>query len=241
MISVRRKAFQRILVSLCFVFSSIINATTTQQKIENVASSLNAHGLTQFMRLEAVYDKTIIPLEDKLKFVIQGCQDKIHNGIRSELTVNYPFSAGDKVTYEYQIYIPRYFPSDPEGRWFLLSQWHDQPDPALGETWENFPGRSPLVALYSGPDSTFGLIYGEEMTVLPFYLGMWNTLKFEFLWSEGNDGKLAVHVNGIQFNFSGKNMHNNYQHYLKIGMYRHRDIESKNEIYFRNLKITTVE
>lgn len=72
------------------------------------------------MRLEAVYDKTIIPLEGKLKFVIQGCQDKIHNGIRSELTVNYPFNAGDKVTYEYQIYIPRYFLPTPKVAGFFL-------------------------------------------------------------------------------------------------------------------------
>ncbi|UUM33084.1 polysaccharide lyase [Vibrio japonicus] len=241
MIGVKRNAINYLLASLCFIFPHVLNASTTQQQIENIANSLNAQGLMQFMRLEAVYDKTIIPLDNKLKFVIRECQDEIHNGLRSELTVNYPFNAGDKVTYEYQLYIPRYFSSDPQGRWFVLTQWHDQPDPALGETWEGFPGRSPLVSLYSAPDSKFGVTYNGDSTILPFHLGMWNTLKFEFLWSEGDEGKLAVHVNGVEFNFSGKNMHNNYQHYLKIGMYRHRDIENKNEILFRNLKITTVE
>lgn len=240
--NVNRLIVKHSLILLFLVCSSASNANTVKhQQLENIASSLNALGLLQFMRLEAVYDETIIPLADKLKFVIRDCQDEIYNGIRSELTVDYPFSSGDLVTYEYQIYIPKYFPADPQGRWFLLTQWHDQPDPALGETWENFPARSPLVALYSAPDSKFGLIYNGERTILPFHLGMWNTLKFQFEWSEGSQGKLVLYVNGVEYNFSGKNMHNNYQHYLKMGMYRHRDIESKNEVYFRNLRITTEE
>jgi hypothetical protein len=36
---------------------------------------------------------------------------------------------------------------------------------------------------------------------------------------------------------SGPNMHNDFQHYLKVGMYRHREIQGDNWIYLRDIAI----
>jgi hypothetical protein len=43
--------------------------------------------------------------------------------------------------------LPEDFNADDLGnRWWVMGQWHDQPDRTQGETWPDFPGRSPPVA-----------------------------------------------------------------------------------------------
>ncbi len=39
----------------------------------------------------------------------------------------------------------------------------------------------------------------------------------------------------------GANLHNRFQHYLKLGMYRHPEIMSRNSIHIRQLSIATTE
>jgi len=66
--------------------------------------------------------------------------------------VNFPFHEGDAVRYAvWRSMVPKGFASDaPKNRWWIIGQWHDQPNPARSETWEGFPSRSPPVLLALG-------------------------------------------------------------------------------------------
>ena len=39
---------------------------------------------------------------------------------------------------------------------------------------------------------------------------------------------------------NGPNMNNAYQHYLKVGMYRHQEIHTDNEIFIDDLNVSKV-
>ena len=232
---------------LIFLFSSSILGCAQKSLIEQrkdvelVAEALNARPLNKMIEFEAELGNTLFILDNALKFVISENQKKINNGIRSEITVDYPFKKGEEVYYSFDIFIPISFKSDSHGRWSSLGQWHDQPNPDLSESWQTFPRRSPLVFIFDkiiDEKQVFGLNYGNEKIRLPLKVGQWNKLSFHFKWSLGFDGFLELKVNnGKKISFFGKNMHNAYQHYLKIGLYRHPNIIGANYVYYRNLKI----
>lgn len=232
---------------LSFVYILVVTSCSHKSAVEKkddlelIVEALNAKSLVKMISLEADFGKTAVIANNSLKFEISRDQQKIHNGLRSELSIDYPFKEGDEVYYSFDIFIPHSFKSDPHGRWSSLSQWHDQPNPALGETWSTFPGRSPLVLLFDklvDGKQKFGLNYGDQSVVLPLKSGKWNQLQFHFKWSTGLDGFLVLRVNNeTEFKLRGVNMHNEYQHYLKIGLYRHPMILGSNHVYYRNLEI----
>lgn len=212
-----------------------------KEDLELIADALNAKSLLNMISLEADFGKTVVVANNSLKFEISREQQKIYNGLRSELSIDFPFKEGDEIYYSFDIFIPHSFKSDPNGRWSSFGQWHDQPNPALGETWSTFPGRSPLVLLFDkliDGKQRFGLNYGDLSVELPLIIGKWNKLQFHFKWSTDSNGFLVLNVNdGTEFKFQGVNMHNKYQHYLKIGLYRHPQIFGSNHVYYRNLNI----
>ncbi|MDD9174995.1 heparin lyase I family protein [Aliivibrio sp. S2TY2] len=218
-------------------------AKDNKYQIQEVAKSLNATDLADLMVIESIYSETIVSEDDKLVFYITGNQKKINNGRRSELAIDYPFNVGDEVIYQFEVFIPPSYTPDSEGRWSVITQWHDQPNPNLGESWQNFPGRSPLVALYDkylDGKLVFGISYNNDFVPIPLKIGSWNKLNFHFNWSNTHNGSLSLRINDhSNFYFQGPNMHNEYQHYLKIGLYRHPKITNKNHIYFRNLQINS--
>ncbi|CZF77474.1 heparin lyase I family protein [Grimontia marina] len=227
------------LILLSLSTKSLSNQKSEQ--LDSIAKSLSAVELIEYFEVESYYGKTIFSETEKLKFSISGSQEKINNGRRSELAIDFPFKLEDEVIYRYELFIPSDYESDIQGRWSLITQWHDQPNPNKGETWSNFPGRSPLVALYEKVDkgeTNFTIVYGGQVISIPINLGTWNQITYHFRWSNSNSGFLNLKVNNSTFTFNGPNMHNDYQHYLKIGPYRHPDISTDNHIYFRNLKIT---
>lgn len=210
------------------------------EQLDSIAKSLSAVDLVEHFEVESYYGKTITAENGKLKFSITGTQKKVNNGRRSELAIDFPFKLEDEVIYSYELFIPNEYQSDIHGRWSLISQWHDQPNPNKGETWANFPGRSPLVALYDkvvNGETIITIVYGDQARAIPINIGTWNSIVYHFRWSNSNSGVLNLKVNNSNFTFKGPNMHNDYQHYLKIGLYRHPDITTNNHVYFRNLKI----
>jgi hypothetical protein len=83
-----------------------------------------------------------------LGFHISPGQRKVNNGIRAEMSVNYPYEQGETVRYSWRFMLPKDFVADaPKNRWWLVGQWHDQPNPKKGETWQGFPANSPPVAI----------------------------------------------------------------------------------------------
>jgi hypothetical protein len=183
--------------------------------------------------------------QDKITFALKPNQKKVFGGVRSELSINYPYKSGERVTYSFDMLIPNAFKADSvKKRWWIFAQWHDQPDPKLNQTWADFPGNSPPISLFvEERDATFGVgvhYLGKEKYWFPVDKGEWNNYSFDIIWSTDDDGQLLFSLNDKDMIvFTGKNMLNNYQHYLKIGMYRHPKINTLNHVSFSALEITT--
>jgi hypothetical protein len=176
-------------------------------------------------------------------------QKKKNGGVRAEISIDYPFKAGDTLRYAWRFMVPEGFQSDaPQNRWWLIGQWHDQPNKDRGESWEGFPSNSPPVLL------GLGELKGRLGTVLSYNLkqsqrsepvfitpGKWHSIAMEIHWSQQADGKATFFFDDLAKPaavLDGPNMHNDYQHYLKLGMYRHPDIATANSIFIDDISIS---
>lgn len=188
-------------------------------------------------------------------YVFHG-QGKVHGGIRAEISVDYPFRQGDTVRYSWRCMLPKDFVSDaPKNRWWIIGQWHDQPNKNQGETWDNFASVSPPVLLGLGElegRPALGLTYGptnndrQSSSVGPAFLrrGEWHNIVIVIRWSQQADGKADVFIDDFTqpaLSAAGANMNNDYQHFLKLGMYRHPEIATDNWIYVDDLEISKIE
>ncbi len=176
-------------------------------------------------------------------------QKKLHGGIRAEVSVDYPFHQGDTVKYAWRFMVPKDFVSDaPKNRWWIIGQWHDQPDESRGETWDEFVSRSPPVLISIGElegKLGVGIAYGQDQSQKhgPIFIepGKWHTITAIIRWSLKEDGKATFYLDDMTQPVAvaeGPNMHNDYPHYLKLGMYRHPEIQTDNWIYIDDLSIT---
>jgi len=183
-----------------------------------------------------------------LEFRLVPGQAKKNNGIRAEISVDYPYSAGDIVRYRWEMRLPGDFKADePRNRWWVMGQWHDQPDLTKGETWQGFPGRSPPVSFNygrrDGKDFLSLLVGSPKMKsvgLLPIIRDTWHVLDVVIKWSQGDDGRVEVFFDGSRtpaVTGIGPNMHNGFQHYLKLGMYRHPEIATENRLDIRHVFI----
>ncbi len=184
--------------------------------------------------------------------------DFISNGNRAELSWDNRDAPGSVAWYGWSFLIPEDF-ADTEWRprlWQCIGQWHDQPMLEKGETWANFPGHSPSIAVYYTSKQgvpTIELWYGtyekREMqhivAVAPIQKGRWLDLVFHIGWSPNADGFIEAWLNGEPFiaprednhRAMGANMWNAYPHYLKVGLYRNKEIATTNSVYFDEIRI----
>ena len=227
------------------------NRVTQSDKEEILSLLIEDDGVREFAETELLSDRNYTIHDDFLSLHLFAGQDLLFNGVRSEVTVNFPFTEHDTVVYEWEIMIPCDFNHDsPQNRWWNMGQWHDQPDLTLGQTWADLPARSPVMSLHLK-------FYDGEFYFAPRYMhveppsrdlvaitpGEWMKLRFEILWSLEDDGYMKLWIDDQSdphIYYTGPNMHNAYQHYLKLGMYRHPDIATDNTISLRNLNIYSV-
>ncbi len=185
-------------------------------------------------------------------------QPKVNNGIRAEVSVDAPFVDGDTVRYEWQVWLPRDFQPDPQNRWWVFADWHDQPDRNLGQTWADFPSHSaPLILGYghleggqvvegfSVPETsdvlsvTYGVDY-RPLGLLPLRRDEWNSIRVDVTWSQNARGAMTLTVNDSPpLKAQGPNMLNAFQHYFKAGQYRNPDINTANRVRLRRVNIFT--
>lgn len=181
--------------------------------------------------------------------VLTGQNTLLHNGVRSELAFDHPFVEGDTVEYRWSVLFPS--SNGPGGRadqWWLIAQWHDQPDPIKGETWAHFRSQSPPVALHverHGGVLGMGLstVNGRKLSWAPVPLDQWLDVTARIHWSQRPDGQVLVEVAGqpaLRFTATGPNMLNNYQHYFKMGQYRAPSVTGSSVVYFKDLRISTL-
>jgi hypothetical protein len=229
--------------------ATTLNAPLDELSYLKVLDTLIADPATRhYAALEVPAARNVSIYEDYVAFHLYDGQPLLNNGIRAEISIDYPFSVGDTVLYEWEMRIPEGFVADgPLNRWWVMGQWHDQPDPNLGETWDSFPSHSPPVAFYLGeldgqrylspeyPDHETTL---EELIALP--AGQWIHMSVEIQWSQADDGYIKIRAGDAAapvMQSSGRNMLNGYQHYFKLGMYRHRDISTDNTVHLRQISI----
>ncbi len=186
-----------------------------------------------------------------LGFRTRHGQPLLHGGVRAELTVDNPHAEGDTLRYSWRFKIADDFVSDaPANRWWLFGDWHDQPDPRLNQTWDNFPARSPPIALGYGQingQDNLSLVYGapnpNTIGLIPFKRGVWNKVTVQIKWSRGASGSVAVYLNDSPtpvLQATGPNMHNSYRHFLKLGSYRHPDILGDAWVNIADIRIVKV-
>ena len=209
--------------------------------------------LLEFAHVEvpAIENVTIVGegAEQHLGLHVFPGQKKLNGGIRAEISVDHPSKQGDTVRYEWRFMVPKSFTSDaPKNRWWIIGQWHDQPDRSRGESWDGFESKSPPVLLGIGELQGrlgIGIAYGPDQSQKhgPLFIepGKWHHIAVEIHWSQKADGKATFFLDDMTkpaATATGPNMQNDFQHYLKLGMYRHPDIATDNWIYIDDLKIT---
>lgn len=201
--------------------------------------------LIPLLNLEIPSCSNIQLADSYASFVLNEENEKLHNGIRSEISINYPFAEGDTVEYRWSIMVPsKDAPGSDEHRWWVIAQWHDQPDPRLGETWANFKGQSPPVAIYiENRNGSVGIglegILGKKITWTPVPTDVWLDLRVIVHWSTSDNGSVNLSVDGHpEFDFVsvGRNMLNSYQHYFKAGQYRDSTIRKYSVINIKSLR-----
>ena len=208
--------------------------------------------LIEFATLEVAGRENVLPgPQGGLTLRITEDQPKVNGGARAELSVDYPFKPGDTLSYSWRFRIPEDFASDaPENRFVIAGQWHDQPDTELGESWEDFPRRSPPIAIYLGElngevgfvlshGSTDGKSPRSQSDPIFFERGEWQKIEAEITWSRTQSGAMTLRLNGDTVAcMTGPNMNNNAPHYLKLGLYRHPDIQGPASISIKDVNIT---
>lgn len=176
-------------------------------------------------------------------------QRQVNGGTRAEIAVDLPWDEGDILVYSWRFRLPASVAADaPLQRWWLVGQWHVQPDPRAGESWDARHALSPPVAL------GFGQVDGRDCLVLnygveprpvlpPIWIrrGVWQAIEAEITWSRGAAGRALIRLDGRQVAaIQGANMQNGYRHYFKFGQYRHPGIAGESWIDLAGLTIRPV-
>lgn len=217
-----------------------LDAIITQPELADVAS------------FELAGMDSISLIDDSNPYIglyLYSYQPKVNSGKRAEIAFDYPFVPEDTVSYEWKVMLPAEFPSDaPDNRWWVVAQWHDQPDLNKGETWDNFPSHSPSILLGYGMldgKDYLGFNYGtdtlENVGLIPVTRGEWLHIRIEVHWSQEAEGSASLYLNNEAdpaFSAQGSNMFNAYHHYFKLGQYRDPKINTDNWIYIDDVNIT---
>jgi len=246
---------KRLMTAFIFVATLILMPSMTHARClkigkRQVAQTLKVPQHMGVLSIEAA-DCSHLHIENEtIAFILRPDTKKVNNGTRTEVAINYPFKELDRVSYQFDLKIPKGFKADaPKNRWWAIAQWHDQPNREKGETWKGFRGVPPPLAVYleeRNGDVGIGLMTtdSKKESWFPFPLGDWLTLNITIDWSSRQNGAVDFKVlNHPEFSYKahGRNMNNTYQHYLKIGQYRHPEIKTNTQVIFRNLSITKQE
>jgi hypothetical protein len=164
---------------------------------------------------------------------------------RSEIELKGTAPEGQTVYYAWDFYISTSYVESSD--WQVIGQFHDRPDPAQGQTWQSYPAHSPPVSFrYRQGDlilSVWDFDRGLKMDLLaaPVSKDSWHTLQFKVFWSVETDGRIEMWLDGVKLSegdqdvYVGRNCFNPAGNYLKIGLYRSKDILTYGQILYDNV------
>lgn len=211
-----------------------------------IATAMNiALDLVPYLSLEIPTCRNVHLADGSVGFVLLEDSPQLNNGVRSEIAINYPFQEGDLVEYQWSMMLPgRDAPGGATRDWWLVAQWHDQPDPRLGETWQMLKPQPPPVAVVverRGGVLGIGLNGpgGVRVNWTPVPTDVWLDIRMMIRWSRAADGSAHLSVSGrseIDLQYLGRTMLNGYQHYFKAGQYRAPHIRRSSIVYLKNVR-----
>jgi len=167
---------------------------------------------------------------------------------RSEIQHFNVAPAQQELYYAWSLKIPTDYSESSD--WQVVGQFHDQPDYANGERWENYPAHSPPVSfIYKNgkigltvhhPFETGTVVISERAITK----GAWNDIILRIYWSTKSDGYIEAWINnspmtddsGEITRYQFRNLYNDAGNYLKLGLYRSNAITTKNSVYFDEIK-----
>jgi hypothetical protein len=165
---------------------------------------------------------------------------------RAEIQLKGTAPEGLEIYYTWDFMIPSSY--DESDDWQIIGQFHDQPDPALGQNWNNYPKNSPPLSFqYRNGNFIISVItFPDEKPMhllsIPIEKDQWHTIVSRIYWSNEDDGFMEFWLDGIMLDHEGitryeaKNCYNNAGNYLNIGLYRDSSITSEGIVYFDNIK-----
>jgi hypothetical protein len=178
-------------------------------------------------------------------FVLDEVNVKLHEGVRSEISIDYPFVEGDTIEYRWSILVPSQgAPGGDAHQWWLIAQWHDQPDFRVGETWATLKAQPPPVAIFiESRNGVPGIglygLPGKKISWSPVPTDVWLDLGVVVHWSTASGGSVRFFIDGhpeFDVTATGRNMLNGYRHYFKVGQYRAPWIRQLSVLYVRNVR-----
>lgn len=165
---------------------------------------------------------------------------------RSEIQLKSTAHEGEEIYYSWYFKIDESYVECDE--WQIIGQFHDQPDPSIGESWSTYPANPPPLSYkYSNGQFIIAVYSFEESSVMhliavPITKGEWHQIRSRVFWSVTESGFMEFWLDGEQLKESGvtrytaRNCFNEAGNYLKIGLYRSKDIDSVGIVYFDNIK-----
>lgn len=201
--------------------------------------------LVPLLNLEIHGCENIIVGSTDAGFVLNEQNYLVNGGVRSELAIDFPFVEGDTVEYRWSVLIPTVdTPGGDSNEWWLIAQWHDQPDPRIGQTWSTLKAQPPPLAVHiEKRNGIVGIglsgILGKKLSWAPVPTGVWLNLSATIRWSTGANGAISFRVDNhpeMDAVASGQNMLNGYKHYFKAGQYRTPYVSRYSVIYMKNIR-----
>ena len=228
-----------------------LTASVSAQVAGAVALALHKYATLEVLDTDAWDIQTFAPYAtDAIGFKVYNGQPLVGGKTRSEISIDSPWLEGDTVRYTWKFMIPAATTPDPSQRFWVITQWHDQPNFRLGQDWDTYQtGNSPpLVIGYGEIDGlrAITISYGAPNPVFvtpEFYIAddTWYEMDMLVRWSQSHDGSAVLKIDGTQvWAATGANMHNAYQHYWKLGQYRNGDILGTAWVWFDEINQASV-
>lgn len=169
------------------------------------------------------------------------------NGHCVEAAINYPYEENDWVIYSYDISIPEMCPPFSSEKFYYISCFEQQLEGDEQDKQEFLNLKTPLglkIGSLFNKDY-INIVYkgvpDQDAPVIKIKRGEFFNVTFSVKWSQGEDGRARVIVDGESYDFSGSNMYNSKPNKLRLGHFRDVSIQTENDLYFRNPSIMKID